>query len=85
MENRRRHHNRQITDRRKNWKGSASIVTSLVTGKWNVARKHVTVRTERSKLKTENKRQKTALSLTEHWYARFVGTQATPPNVATRD
>ena len=64
--------------------GNASIVTSLITDRRNAARKHVTLKTGCSELETDNKRLKTALSKTESWYARFVGTQATPPNTATR-
>ena len=40
---------------------------------------------ERSELETDNKPQKTALSITENWYSRYVGTPATPPNAAIRN
>ena len=50
MEIQGRHHNRQTPDRRKDSKGDASIVTSSVTGKLNAARKHMTLKTEGSKL-----------------------------------
>ena len=85
MENHRRRHNRQMPDKRKVLMGSASIVTNSVTGKRNAARKHLVLRTERSELKAVNKPQKTALSITEKWYARFFVKQATPANTATRD
>ena len=84
MENRIRQHNRQMLDRRKDSKRIASIVASSDKGKRDAARKHVTQRTERSELQTDNKRQDTALVRTENWYARFVGTQATPPDIAIR-
>ena len=74
MENGRRPHKQQMPEGRQDSKGSASSVTRFVTVKPNSARKHATLTTERSELETDNKRQKTALNLTENWYARFVGT-----------
>ena len=74
MENRRRPHKQQKPEGRNDSKGSASSVTSFVTVKPNATRKHATLTTERSELETDNKRQKTALNITENWYARFLGT-----------
>ena len=74
-----------MPDRRKDSKGSASIVTTSDAGKRNAHRKHATLRTEHSKPEIDNKGQKTALKITEIWYARFVGTQATPANTATSE
>ena len=74
----------QMPDRRKDSKESASIVTSSVTGKWNAVGKHVTLKTKCSKLDTDNKLRKTTLSVIEKWYSKLAGTQATPPNTASR-
>ena len=59
-------HNQQMPDRQKDLKESASIVISLVTSKRKAARKHLTLKTERSKPETDNKHQETALSITEN-------------------
>ena len=78
-------HNQQMSDKRKNLKGYVSIVITSVTGKPKPARKHATLRTERSEVETENKRQKTAPSITENECARFEGKEASPLNTASRD
>ena len=55
-----------MPDKFEKLKESASIVTRLVRRKGNATSKHVTLRTERSELETDNKRLKTALSISEN-------------------
>ena len=74
-----------MPDRRKDLKASAFMVKSLVAGKRNAARKHATLRMEHSFLQTDNKRQKTALSITENQHAIIVCAQPTPVKTSTRD
>ena len=65
MENRRRRNNRKMPDRRRELKGKASTVTSLVTGKRNADRGPVIRKMGQSEQEKGHRTQMTVPSTTE--------------------